>query len=306
MSTQIPPVEWLPGYPGVEQWHRVPSTGQHYLDTGTGSPVLLLHGNPSWSYQWRHLLASLSPEFRCVAPDLPGLGLSPRPPEPARPADRHQIQLAYLDALFDHLVGDRGMPDAGWTLILHDWGGPLGLALARRRPGLLARLAVLNTIGFRWPPGYRLPLYLRWIRDHRTIAALAHTTNLFPRAAVRAGVVQPLQRSERRAYLLPSARRRDRRAVVEFVRSIPRNDDEDAWRLLESANGEDHLADVPLFVGWGMRDPVFTPLVLGEWRRRFPHARIHRYADAGHYVMEDAADRLGHDIRDFLLASERG
>ncbi|MFC8571616.1 alpha/beta fold hydrolase [Streptomyces sp. NPDC057245] len=348
MPSPTPSADRLPGYPAADRWRRVPRTGQHYVDTGTGPPVLLLHGNPSWSYQWRHLIAALSPDFRCVAPDLAGLGLSPRPRVPASAVDRHLLQLDHLDALFDHLVAGRGAPRNGWTLVLHDWGGPLGWAWARRRSLRPARIVVLNSICFPWPSGYRLPVYLRWIRDHRGVAALAHATNFFPRAAVRGGVVAPLDRAERRAYLLPLARGGDRRAVVDFVRSIPRDDREEAWRLLEPAahrHGDDapgeggaggvpgaggtgraggapgdggdsgaiggrtgggvDLSALPLFVGWGMRDPVFTPLVLGEWERRFPHARVHRYPDAGHYVMEDAADRLGRDVRGFLTSPER-
>ncbi len=307
MPPPTPPASLLPGYPAADRWRRVPRTGQHYVDTGSGPPVLLLHGNPSWSYQWRHLMAALSPDFRCVAPDLAGLGLSPRPRVPAAAVDRHLLQLDHLDALFDHLVGTQDMPRDGWTLVLHDWGGPLGLAWARRRALRPARVVVLNSVCFPWPSGYRLPVYLRWIRDHRGVAALAHATNFFPRAAVRGGVVAPLRRAERRAYLLPLARSGDRRAVVDFVRGIPRDEREESWRLLDpaGADGAD-LRGLPLFVGWGMRDPVFTPVVLAEWERRFPHARVHRYPDAGHYVMEDAAGRLGHDIRGFLSSTERG
>lgn len=342
MPSPTPSADQLPGYPAADRWRRVPRTGQHYVDTGTGPPVLLLHGNPSWSYQWRHLIAALSPDFRCVAPDLAGLGLSPRPRVPASSVDRHLLQLDHLDALFDHLVTSQGMPRDSWTLVLHDWGGPLGWAWARRRSLRPARLVVLNSICFPWPSDYRLPVYLRWIRDHRGVAALAHATNFFPRAAVRGGVVAPLRPAERRAYLLPLARGGDRRAVVDFVRGIPRDDREEAWRLLEPDGDESRVggtggsrmggsgagggggtreggipgggtggsgtgfSGLPLFVGWGMRDPVFTPLVLAEWERRFPHARVHRYPDAGHYVMEDAADRLGHDVRGFLTSSERG
>ncbi|MFF7556570.1 alpha/beta fold hydrolase [Streptomyces olivaceus] len=303
MPSPSPSADLLPGYPAADRWRRVPRTGQHYVDSGTGPPVLLLHGNPSWSYQWRHLIAALSPDFRCVAPDLAGLGLSPRPPVPASSVDRHLLQLDHLDALFDHLVAGGDAPRDGWTLVLHDWGAPLGWAWARRRSLRPARVVVLNSICFPWPSGYRLPVYLRWIREHRGVAALAHATNFFPRAAVRGGVVTPLRRAERRAYLLPLARGGDRRAVVDFVRAIPRDDGDEAWRLLAPDGGAgDHLDALPLFVGWGMRDPVFTPLVLREWERRFPHARVHRYPDAGHYVMEDAADRVGHDVRGFLSA----
>ncbi|MEV0374183.1 alpha/beta fold hydrolase [Streptomyces sp. NPDC050636] len=300
------PHRLLPGYPDPAHWWHVPATGQHYLDTGTGDPVLLLHGNPSWSYAWRHLLPVLSPHVRCLAPDLPGLGLSPRPAVAPNAADRYAAQLDHLDALFAHLTGDRQLPAQGWTLVMHDWGGPLGIAWALRRPGVVARLVVLNTIGFRWPPGYRLPVYLKWIRDFAPVAALAHLTNAFPRAALRAGVVHPLRAAERRASLLPYARRSDRRTVVEYVRSIPHSDDDPAWRLLEPPDGHSSsLAALPVFIGWGMRDPVFTPLVLDEWTRRFPQARVHRYADAGHFVMEDAADELGRHIRDFLLGRVR-
>ncbi|MER7849944.1 alpha/beta fold hydrolase [Kitasatospora sp. NPDC096077] len=279
-------------------WHRVPVTGQHYVDTGAGVPVLFLHGNPSWSYLWRHLLAELGSDFRCLAPDLPGLGLSPGRPLRSRPVDQFLGQLDALDALFRHLVADRGLPGRGWTLVMHDWGGPIGTAWARRTPGVVDRLVVLNTIGFRWPAEYRVPVYLRWIRDHKCVAALARATDALPRLAVRVGVTVPLGRAERRAYLLPYARRRDRRAV-EFVRGIPHDDRDPTWRLLEP-EGPDVLAGLPLFVGWGMRDPVFTPTLLREWTRRFPHAEVRRFPHAGHYVTEDVADRLGCHIRDFL------
>ncbi|MEU9123338.1 alpha/beta fold hydrolase [Streptomyces sp. NPDC048506] len=303
-GTRPPPVVppgRLPGYPGPTQWHRVPANGQHYLDTGSGHPVLLLHGNPSWSYVWRHLLPVLSPHVRCLAPDLLGMGLSPRPPVPPDVTDRYTAQLDAMDALFDHLIDVRRLPGRRWTLVMHDWGGPLGVAWALRNPGVVSRLVVLNTIAFRWPPGHRLPVPLRCIRDYAPLAALTHLTNAFARAAVRVGVVRPLAAAERRAYLLPYARRRDRRAIVAFLRSIPRHDDAPAWRLLEPEDGGSGLTGLPVFVGWGMRDPVFTPLVLDAWVRRFPQARVHVYADAGHYVMEDAATALGGHLRDFLL-----
>jgi pimeloyl-ACP methyl ester carboxylesterase len=296
----------LPGYPGRGHWRRVPKTGQHYVDVGAGDPVLFLHGNPSWSYLWRHLLTALAPEHRCVAADWPGMGLSARSPMPAAPADRLARHLTQLDALFEHLVA-AGLPDRGWTFALHDWGGPLGLAWARRQPGVLGRLVALNTVGFRFPPDYRLPPHLRWIRDSRTVAGLVHTTNLFARAAVLAGVTRRLPAPVRRAYLRPYRRRRNRSAVVEFVRAIPGGDPNDpVWRLLDPADpGADAaLAGLPTFVGWGMRDPVFTPALLTEWERRFPHARVHRYPDAGHFVTEDAAGDLGRDLVAFLRETE--
>lgn len=323
------PVRALPGYPGPRHWRQVPVTDQHYVDLGAGDPVLFLHGNPSWSYIWRSLLGTLSPDFRCIAPDLAGLGLSPRLPLPQDggspvapgPVGRLERHIACLDRLFDHLTTGQGLPADRWTLVVHDWGGPIGIAWALRRPGVVARLVVLNSVAFPWPTGYRLPPYLRWIRDSTRVAAFAQATNVFPRAAVRLGVVRRLGAPERMAYLLPFADAWSRRTVVEFIQCIPRGADDPAWRLLEpsgdvSANAgatdtssagadalRDHsgLAGLPMFIGWGMRDPVFTPPVLDEWIRRFPQARVRRYRDAGHFVMEDAAGDLDRHVRDFLL-----
>jgi haloalkane dehalogenase len=290
----------LPDYPGREHWRLVPSTGQHYLDVGTGDPLLFLHGNPTWSYAWRKLLPTLAPHARCLAPDLPGLGLSQQVRLPSDPEDRYLRQLDHLDALYGHLVRHEGVPRQGWTFVVHDWGGPLGIAWLLRNPGVVSRLVVLNTIAFPWPDGYRLPFYLRWIRDHRPVADAVHATNAFARATVRLGVTHRLSRAERRAYLLPHARRGNRRAIVEFVRAIPRHPEDTAWRLLTPRDGSDDLGRLPMLIGWGMRDPVFTPLVLAEWTRRYPHAVVHRFPSAGHLVMDDAGDELGGHIRDFL------
>jgi haloalkane dehalogenase len=290
----------LPGYPAREHWRLVPSTGQHYLDVGTGEPLLFLHGNPTWSYAWRKLLPALAPRARCLAPDLPGLGLSQHIPLPPDPAARYQAQLDHLDALYRHLVQQEGVPARGWTFAVHDWGGPLGFAWLLRNPGIVSRLVVLNTIAFPWPDGYRLPFYLRWIRDHRPVASAVHATNAFARAAVRVGVTHPLSPAERRAYLLPHRRRSNRRAIMEFVRAIPRGDTDAAWELLEPSPASDDLRQVPMFIGWGMRDPVFTPQVLTEWTRRHPHAVVRRYPKAGHLVMEDAGAELGVHLGAFL------
>lgn len=332
-APQIPP-RLLPGYPGYEHWHRVPATGQHYIDVGsltpagTGraatapaavrpartapapapvsapGPVLLLHSTPLWSYAWRRLLPVLSPHRRCIAPDLPGLGLSPRTRLPDAPAERAEAQLGQLDALLEHLVHERGLPARDWTLIVHGWGGVLGSALARRRPGIAGRVVALNSVAF--PSAeHRLPLSLRWMRASRPVGAAARAVNAVPRVCLRAGAARRLPAEVRRAYLRPYARLQDRRAPVEYVRGIPRRDDDPAWRLLGPPDGRpDPLAEVPLLVGWGMRDPVFTPQVLAEWQHRFPHASVCRYPYAGHFVMEDAATELGVHIRDFLLETD--
>ncbi|MGW0786703.1 alpha/beta fold hydrolase [Streptomyces sp. NPDC002911] len=290
----------MPGYPPPQHWRRVPATGQHYLALGSGEPVLFLHGNPSWSYAWRKLVDRLSPYARCLAPDLPGFGMSRHLMPAEGVSDPYRVQLEHLDILYRHLVEDEGLPEQGWTLVLHDWGGPLGIAWALRHPGVVTRLVICNTVAFPWPSGFRLPFYLRWIRDHSLVADVVHLTNGFARTAVHAGVHHPLRPAERRAYLRPYLRRAERRAVTAAVRAIPRDTADPVWRLLEPPGADADLAALPMLIGWGMRDPVFTPVLLDEWARRYPHAAIHRFPGAGHFVMEDAAAELGDHIRDFL------
>ncbi|WP_217368217.1 alpha/beta fold hydrolase [Kitasatospora sp. MMS16-BH015] len=277
---------------------------QHYLDEGRGAPVLLLHGNPSWSYLWRRLVADLRADHRCIAPDHIGMGWSDRPRSSAYPYTALR-RLADLEDLMDHLVGDKDAPKDGWTLVAHDWGGAIGMAWARRHPGRVARLVLLNTAAFPWPPGYRLPPVVDLIRRSPLVAAAAHRANAFVRASVRLGTVQPMPRSVRTAFTAPYRALRNREAIVRFVQDIPLSRQDPSWPLVSSAAAEEteHLRHLPTFIGWGDQDPVFTPAIAREWQRRLPHAHIEHYPDAGHYVLEDAHERLVPAIRTFLTAN---
>ncbi|MFJ7277839.1 alpha/beta fold hydrolase [Kitasatospora sp. NPDC098663] len=296
--SRTPAADRLPGFPGAEHWRREERSGLHYVDHGSGDVVLMLHGNPTWGYLWRRLIAALAGDFRCIVPDQLGMGLSQRRAG-AGPIPLAQ-RLEHLDALAAHLIEQRRAPSAGWTLAVHDWGGPIGLAWARRHPGLVAKLVVLNSVGFRWPEGYRLPRSLALLRDVRPLGAAAHLLNVFPRAALRAGVVRPLPAEVRSAYLRPYRSAWQRRAVRDFLRQIPRSGADPAWSLVDPGGDSAELAGLPVFIGWGLRDPVFTPLVLREWRRRLPHAEVHAFADAGHFVLEDAGESLTGPLRRFL------
>ncbi|MGM1059035.1 alpha/beta fold hydrolase [Saccharothrix sp. Mg75] len=293
----------LPDYPFTSRWFDNEGIGQHYLDEGKGSPVLMLHGNPSWSYHWRHLVTALRDDHRCVVPDHIGMGWSDRPAESAYPYSAAR-RVADLDRLVEHLVEARGAPRHGWTLVAHDWGGPIGLAWARRHPGLVTRVVALNTVAFLWPPGYRLPWFLRLIRDVPPAARFVDRTNAFALAAVRLGTTRGLGRAAREAYVAPYAHRRHRRAVVRFVQDIPLSPADPAWELF--GPDEDPTAGLPLFIGWGARDPVFDDRILQEWLRRFPGAEVHLYPKAGHYVLEDAGEELIPAILRFVRSSDHG
>ena len=145
-----------PDYPFVPRAFVREGHKQSYLDEGAGEPVLMLHGNPSWSYYYRHLVLGLRDRYRCIVPDHIGMGLSDKPD------DEHyrytlERRVEDLDALVRHLGEKRGLPGRGLTLVLHDWGGMIGMAWAARRPESVSRLVILNTAAFPNPRGRSLP-----------------------------------------------------------------------------------------------------------------------------------------------------
>jgi cis-3-alkyl-4-acyloxetan-2-one decarboxylase len=299
----------FPDYTFSSRWFVRDGLRQHYLDEGTGKPVLFLHGNPSWSYLWRRPIRALRDEFRCIAPDHIGMGLSDKPGE-----DRYSYTLSSrvddLDALTDHLVTERGVPDRDWTLVMHDWGGPIGMTWARRHPHRVARLVVLNTAAFPNPHGRRFRPVLRlpaWIlRETRLGAWLFLRANLFARAATwrPLGVRRPMPPAVRAAFLGPYARPAQRLAIQRFVQDLPLGPDDPAWPVLsDTAESLKHFADLPTLIAWGMRDPVLDPAFLDEWRHRFPQARTSLYPRAGHYLLEDAHEHLVPVIRAFLRST---
>ncbi|MEV0624122.1 alpha/beta fold hydrolase [Nonomuraea sp. NPDC050404] len=298
-------------YPFTSRWFTTRGgLSQHYLDEGTGAPVLFVHGNPSWSYLWRRPIVALRDHFRCVAPDHIGMGLSDKPGP-----DRHPHTLASriddLDALTTHLISERGAPERGWTLVLHDWGGPIGIAWALRHPHRVARLIICNTAAFPNPygprvrPGLRLPLWTLLRTPLGPSLFLRH--NVFARGATwrPLGVRRRMPARARAAFLAPYDRPEHRIAIQRFVQDIPLRPGDPAWPVLRTVDqGLAQFADRPMLIAWGLRDPVFDLAFLREWRRRFPAAHLLTLRGAGHYLLEDAHEEVVPAMRRFLGAGQ--
>ncbi|GHE15384.1 alpha/beta fold hydrolase [Streptomyces alanosinicus] len=300
----MPPTEAegrFPDYDFTPHWFEHRGVRQHYLDEGTGAPLLMLHGNPSWSYMWRHLVSELRAGHRCIVPDHIGMGLSDRPGESVYTYTAAG-RLADLERLIQHLVTERGLPEQGWTLVGHDWGGIIGMAWARRRPAWVSRIVMLNSAAFPLPIGHRLPWYLRLIRSGGRLPAwFAHHTNAFTLAATRLGVTSPLPAPVRRAYVAPYRGRQRRLAVLRFIQDIPLTPADPAWPLVDVGPVETpQLTSTPTLVCWGGRDPVFDHRFLAEWLRRCPSAEVRLFPHAGHFVQEDAREEVLACVRQFL------
>jgi pimeloyl-ACP methyl ester carboxylesterase len=267
----------------------------HYLDEGQGDPVVMLHGNPTWSFFYRDLICGLRDRYRAIVPDHIGCGLSDKPD------DRHYgytlaRRVDDLAALLDHL----GLKE-DLTLVLHDWGGAIGMAYASRHPERVRRLVVLNTAAFRMPAGKRLLWSLRLCRTPYLGPLLVRGLNAFSRGAVRFCCRRPLPRAVRDGYLAPYDSWKNRIALLRFVQDIPLAPGDRAYDLLvQVESGLHRFAAVPMLLCWGLRDFVFDGCFLDEWKRRFPHAEVHACPEAGHFVLEDAGAEILPLVRDFF------
>jgi haloalkane dehalogenase len=296
---QLPLIDLAPFrhlYPFTSRYAEVNGLQMHYVDEGRGEPLLMVHGNPTWSFYFRKLIQGLSGNYRAIAPDHIGCGLSARP-GPAEYGFRLQDRVDDLEALLGRLGLDRNL-----TLVLHDWGGIIGMALAVRHPECIARLVLMNTAAFPKPKDKPLPLALKLVRNVPFLATPAVLgLNLFARAAARTASAKGLDPDVRKGLLAPYNNWRNRLATLRFVQDIPLTPRDPGYALVEQTDRHlDRFSAKPVLICWGAKDFVFDGDYLAEWRRRFPAAEIHRFPKAGHYVLEDVPDRILEVLADFL------
>jgi len=282
-------------YPFTPRFHTQPHGAgtllQHHLDEGPRSAeaTLFVHGNPTWSFAFRRALRTLSAERRCVAVDHIGCGLSDKPAD-------FRYTLAEHVANLERLVLALGLEQI--HLVVHDWGGPIGLGFARRHPERIARLTITNTAAF--PLDGALPLRLSACRWPVFGALAIRGCNAFARAATWMAVERPLAPLVKRGYLLPYDSWANRIATHEFVRDIPLAPGDAAFEELSAIERDLALfRKVPVQFLWGAHDFVFTTKFLNEWRRHFPAARVTLWEDAGHYLFEDRAADFVTALREF-------
>ena len=283
-------------YPFSSHFMEINGLSHHYLDEGRGDPIVMVHGNPTWSFYFRNLVKALSPDYRTIVPDHMGCGLSDKPDE-----DQYDFRLSSrirdLEILLDRLGLDRPI-----TLILHDWGGAIGLGYALRHPDRIARIILMNTAAFSPPKGKILPLRLQMLKRFGAVARIAVLGgNLFCRAALVMAPRKALGREVKKGLCAPYNSWNNRLATFKFVEDIPLVPSDPSYPMLQWLDNHLHrLSSIPMLILWGMHDFVFDPDYLSEWHRRFPQARIHRYPQAGHYLLEDEPERIRADILNFL------
>jgi haloalkane dehalogenase len=265
-----------------------------YVDEGPrrAEAVLMLHGNPTWSFYYRNLIRALAPTTRCIAPDHIGMGLSEKPQDYAYTLATRIADVAALVASLDL---------KRVQLVVHDWGGAIGFGFAARHPDLIGRMTILNTAAFASP---RIPARIALCKAPLIGPLVVRGLNGFAWPATWMAMNRRrLTATEQNGYLFPYDSWANRVAVSAFVRDIPLAASHPSWSALaEVEQGLRHFQERPALVVWGGRDFCFNDSFLARWRAVLPQADVHRLADAGHYVLEDARDEVVPRITAFVRA----
>jgi haloalkane dehalogenase len=263
----------------------------HYVDEGQGDVLLMVHGNPTWSFYWRNLILALAPKYRVIAIDHIGCGLSDKPRNYPYHLAQHIENLVQAVERLD--LGDV-------TLVGHDWGGTIGLGAALRARRRFARFVLFNTAAFR---STHMPWRIRACRVPWLGRLAVQGFNGFARSALRMAVRhhERMTSDVRAGMLAPYDTWAHRQAIYRFVADIPMSPRHPSYAALTQL--ETHLpllAARPCLLAWGMRDWCFTPRYLERFIEIFPRAEVHRFSDAGHFVVEDAHERIAPAIDAFL------
>lgn len=287
-------------WPFRPRWFDSAGGRMHYIDEGpsTGRPVVLAHGNPTWGFVYRKFVGPLAEAgYRVIVPDHLGFGRSDKP------RDARVCGLTRHIERFDALLESLDLHGA--TVVPQDWGGPIGLSWAVAHPERVERLFILNTFAHRPPWPVPIPPPLRLFRAPGTGEVLVKGLNMFVRGFLfRAGVAHPerLTAEVRRAYLAPHPDWGSRTAMLAFPRAIPSGPDGPVAELagILEVGLRRFFTGRPVAIAWGMKDPAFTPRWLDLWLTTFPQADVMRLDDAGHYLQEDAHERIVPALLRFL------
>jgi pimeloyl-ACP methyl ester carboxylesterase len=277
-------------YPFTSHYFDSIDGRMHYVDEGAGAPVVLVHGTPTWSFLYRHLIARLAPQHRVIAVDHHGVGLSEKPATaPYQPKDHARRLVSLLDSLAVN----------GATLVVHDFGGPIGLSAALARLDRIERLVLFNT--WAWSVDGD-PAIARGARlAGSRLGRLLYRHLNFPVKVLMPKVMgdrRVLTPEIHRHYAAPLATPDERMGAWGCARA-----------LLEAGPWFDQLwaqrgrlGGKPMLLLWGLKDPTFGPAYLERWRREFPEAQVHTFPSSGHFVPEEAATDAGPLVERFVEA----
>lgn len=276
-------------YPFETKFYDQGDFVQHYVDEGSkDSPVMLmLHGNPTWSFYYRNLVKEFSKNYRVIVPDHMGCGFSSKPQDGDYTLKNH---IDHVEKLIKYL----GVSD--FNLIVHDWGGAIGFGLATRMPEKVKSAVILNTAAFLSEniPGRiaicRMPVFGEW---------LVRGLNGFAWPATFMTTTKPLSTEIKKAYLYPYDNYKNRVAISRFVQDIPMEKDHPSYQTLGDIESKLSNIKCPKFIIWGGKDFCFNDHFYNKWKEIYPDAKVMYLDNAGHYVLEDAKEKVIDQLKSF-------
>lgn len=260
----------------------------HYVDEGKGDPVLFLHGNPTWSFYYRNLIKGLQDNYRCIAPDHIGCGLSSKPEDYEYTLENHIQNLVDLVKKLDlHNI----------RLVVHDWGGAIGMGLATRMPERIKGIVYLNTAAFR---SKRIPYRIAVCKIPTLGEWMVRKFNAFAYPATFMATSKGLSKNVKKGFLLPYSDYQSRIATAKFVQDIPLSSKHRSYETLKEIELKLKDLDVPKMFIWGAKDFCFNLHFLKKWQEIYPSAKVNIYDKADHYVIEDEKEKSLQDIKLFF------
>lgn len=285
---------WKDEYPYSSNWHQCGDHRMHYLDEGPkdAPTIVMVHGNPTWSFYYRHLIEAFKATHRCIVPDHIGCGLSDKPQNYSYTLKQ---RIDDLESLLLSL--DLKTP---FTLVIHDWGGAIGMGYGARHPEHIRDIVVFNTAAFR---SKRIPFSINICKIPLFGDIMVRGFNGFVQVAQIRAIhdKRRLKGAPKSGYLAPYDSWQNRIAVHQFVKDIPMDPKHPSYQtLVDVEDGLTNFTDRPMLIVWGEQDFCFNASFREEWSRRFPHAQVHKLDDASHYVVEDAHERIIPWMQTFL------
>lgn len=276
-------------YPFQSHYMEVDGGRMHYVDEGQGPPIVMVHGTPTWSFLYRHLIKDLAPQHRVIALDHVGYGLSDKPQGWSYRPEDHARNLATL-------IERLGLSDI--TLIVHDFGGPIGVSCAIDHPEKIRALVLFNT--WMWSlagtPAEKMSKFMGGPIGRFLYKRL----NFSPRVLVKVafGDKQKLTREIHRHYIQAFPSPAERQAPWTLAKELIGSTAwyESLWQKRE------RITDKPALLLWGMKDPAFGPDAQARWKEALRNAQVVEFPQAGHFVQEEAPQEASREIRTFLAA----
>jgi len=283
-------------YPYAPHFFNNNGNDMHYIDEGEGQPIIMVHGNPTWSFYFRRLVDKFSSKYRTIVPDHIGCGFSDKPG-----SERYNYILKNRVDDFTRFIEHFQFKEK-IILVVHDWGGMIGLAWAIKNLDKIEKIIITNTSGFLLPHTKKFPLRLALIKYVAPFAIPAILgINLFSVGALYIAAKKKLTKQIKKGLTAPYNSWKNRIATLKFVQDIPLNENDISYAIVKEVDDNIHkIKSLPILFLWGVQDFVFDINFLNKWKQRIPDAEYHIFKNSGHYIFEDKPLETLRLIKKFL------